>query len=450
MSDMAMSAENPYVGAAQGIAGSAAEAYGAGLRFATALREAAAQQAQQQQQQKQQSFQDELEIRKAGGVPFTPPPADSSTFKNANGNGLINRSPSATQQPPQWGQPAPPDAKRIVRDAQGRQWLMPDPDEKDAKANATETGGLLEEGAEQVYPKYVQGATPAGGATPDPVSTGMFGREQGGEEVPKSRVVTPAGGTQGYYVPTADEKAAADMRHHIAVLHAEHDENGVGLPDALARQYEKTHNLPQGSLNGVKFPGTVIGNLLEHMTPTEHKENHDDWVRIASDPKSSPDEQKRANAALKLDDKYYQGRKEPKEAKSDQPKPATPAQSAGIERRKKASLVRAEAAFKKARAAALTPEERQSAEDDLNKAKQDAQDTYEEEIERYGGSTGGAGGQGPGAGNPAASAQNPAPGAKAAPKSAGLAQVRAYAKQKGIPEAKAIKEFKGAGYTIGQ
>lgn len=437
-------AENPYVASANGFAGDAASAYGAGLRFATALREAADQQQQQQQKTRQQSFSDEMEIRKQGGVPYQQP---QDILPSGKASGLIPRDPK-TVAAQQQGQGVDP--SRIVTDAMGRKWLMPDPADKDAKANATETAGLLEKGARPVDPNgNVQQMTDVPRYRMDESGkmqdTGMFGINA---PAPAGRTVTPAGGKRSYYMPTSDENAAADMRKHVAILHAEHDESGVGLPDALARTYEQTHHLPQGSLNGVKFPAAVIGNLLEHMSPAEHKENHDDWVRIATDPKSSADEKKRANDALKLDDKYYQGRKEPKESG---PKAATPTQSAAIERRKKAALMVAEKNFKKAREAALTPEDRKQAEDDLSTAKQQAQDTYEEEIERFGGSTSEAAA--------AKSTPKAAPVAKATPRPAKLphsgesvtiGQVRAMAKKFGDSEADAIRKAKAMGYAITQ
>ena len=67
-----MDTGNPALGAAAGAASAASQTYAAGLRAAQALREAAAQKQQLDQKQRQQQFQDEFEIRKAGGVPYQP------------------------------------------------------------------------------------------------------------------------------------------------------------------------------------------------------------------------------------------------------------------------------------------------------------------------------------------------------------------------------------------
>jgi hypothetical protein len=162
----------------------------------------------------------------------------------------------------------------------------------------------------------------------------------------------------------------------------------------------------------------------------------DNALRDVSDPNASKETKGRGQAFLDADKKHHIEDKEKPDGGAPKVKPATPGQSNAIEARKTRALAKAEAAFKTARAAAISPEDRKAAEDTLNDAKQAAQDTYEQEIERFGGST-----EGGGAGN-----------AKAATGggTATVKDMRAYAKKYKMSEAQAIRALQEQGYAIGR
>jgi hypothetical protein len=291
---------------------------------------------------------------------------------------------------------------------------------------------------------------------------------------PPERVVTPAGGKQGYYVPTDKEQDAAKIRSHLAAVAAEEDQRGWGLPDVLADSYEQMYHLPKGSMRGVKLRHEATAAFFSKLgKQKEEKEpSYEHWINVATDPNASAEDRKRAQAAIALHKQRATA------GGGNEPKPASPAQLKSIVSAKHAALAKAEQEYLKAvkpqiAGIPVAADEINAAREQLRQAKQAAQDQYEESLMSLGypvehldvaaepaytetaqqkpGKAASPAAPAPPPSKPAApSAQKtPAP-AKTAPKTARLIDVRDYAKATGLTEAAALKAFKAAGYSIGQ
>jgi hypothetical protein len=174
-----MGTYNPSLGASGEAASSAMSGAGS---IAAALDRAATQHQQLQQQQVQQAKEEDADYWKAIGSgqaqPFQP------YTESKDSSGLVKRTPNA---------PPGPGAVRTLP-ISGRQLYYP----TDAEKNAGKD--------KQQNFTDVMTALDRGGRAASPPSTLM----QGGSATPTddpTRVVTPPGGKQGYYIPTDDEKA---------------------------------------------------------------------------------------------------------------------------------------------------------------------------------------------------------------------------------------------------
>jgi hypothetical protein len=209
-----------------------------------------------------------------------------------------------------------------------------------------------------------------------------------------SRVITPPGSTQGFYVPTQDETNAAATKQKGDEAKAVNDANSYSAP-WLSQALESHMGVPTGSLTGVQLPKQALPGMLQQMfkpdpvakTVTPH---------IEKDTNDNGDVTTRAfdqTAGTKLWSNTEKGigprRKDPDAQGNGGPKPPTNTQLNAVSNKMKVSLARAEAAFKKAMGNAkiggyTDTEAAGQALADLHTAKQGAQDTYEQELQQYG------------------------------------------------------------------
>ena len=445
-----MDTGNPALGAAAGAASAASQTYAAGLRAAQALREAAAQKQQLEQKQRQQQFQDEFEIRKAGGVPYQP---YNETAPDPSG--LKKRVPN-----PNAGNRA-----NVMTDSLGRQWLMPDPSAVAQGKNfsdsmqAVQHGGIPVSDQGQVRdpndnrPRY--SADEQGNLTPK-----GYGLNVPASGLPGS-VVTPPGGKQQYYMPTEDEKNAVGLRGELAKHAAKADAEGWLPPKSIREHLEKKAGLQPGSLEGVSIPHEAVASTFGKILGAEKEDKVHIVTNDAGDVTGLETE-----TGKKLWTAKGVGPRRKDPADPNAPKPPSATQLRQVTTTKARALAKAEQDFVKARKAAAAIGDTQGAkeaEDDLTKAKQAAQDEYEQSIEALVGhpmehvEVSGAGPQrgaqdkvdtGKPGGSTKTPAAQPAPQARAAPKAASLEKVRAYAKTHGMTEAQAIRAAQKDGYTV--
>lgn len=220
-----------------------------------------------------------------------------------------------------------------------------------------------------------------------------------------------------------------------------------------------------------KPQGTGISFSPKKPADKPEKEGLDHWVSVATDPDSSPDEVKRAKAAINLHNSNTAGALAAarKLADAQNEKPLSPSAARQITQKKFNDLKSADTAYAKANAEAVTPEEKQSALAARQQARQNAQLDYEQSISAAtgkdiphnswadnpaspapsGGSAAPATAAKPAQATPR-TATAPAPATPNAPgkKVASIATVRAYAKKNNLSEAAAIRAAKGEGFQI--
>lgn len=270
---------------------------GVTVNLAQNLRSAAAQQQKLAAQQAQQTFNDELEIRKAGGVPYEPLKAEP----NPDPKSLTRRSPNAAQQDI--------DPGRIITMPDGRRWLMPDKSVLTPEQQATQTRegtgqllGALEKGAQPVTPSSsdpqgnVQrmGDVPRFLETADPndpnAQSQLVPEARSGVNVPVSDqpgTVVESGGKK-IYVPTQAEKSGQEIREKTSQASAMQDADGWTLPEALARAAAKHAGLPENALIGVKLPHETVADAFKASLAGAPKENNESPIPGYQGPKGGP------------------------------------------------------------------------------------------------------------------------------------------------------------------
>jgi hypothetical protein len=254
---------------------------GVSINLAQNLRTAAAQQAKLAAQQQQQDFQDELELRKAGAVPYEPLKAQP----NADPHSLTRRSPNPAQQDI--------DRSRIVTMRDGRQWVMPDksqltPEQQNTQQHQS-TGDLLSalrEGARPVSPSAMDpagtvqqnGDIPRMLETADPndpnAQSQLVPEARSGVNLPVSDqpgTAFSAGGKQ-LYMPTDAEKSEQALREKTSQASAMQDAEGWVLPDSLARAAAKHAGLPEDALIGVKLPHETVSEAFKSASGPEKQD----------------------------------------------------------------------------------------------------------------------------------------------------------------------------------
>lgn len=294
------SGNNPSLGAAADAGQSAISAYSAGLQFATALRAAAEQQRQHAQQERKQQLKDELDAAVKHHDAdmkmrdkYTP--YDNSLPEGADGRPTLMsaRDGSSPTAPPVRGNP-----NDVVTDPWGGKWT-PKPDKPEATPQqvfADETtlrkdgGAPLDAGGNapqmQNVPRF---RADAQGHLTD---TGMFGIDG---PPPQESVRTPPGGTRSFYMPSSDELAAVKQRQD-----ARGEAAKPGTPQINTKDFTSPVAIDpkKGTATPITLPAGVTPNEKPEKEP--RKETLDDWVRIATDPATSPEDKKRANAAIDL------------------------------------------------------------------------------------------------------------------------------------------------------
>gem|GEM_PF-6095086 len=259
-----MSAENPY--AAASAHGGGAQA---GLDFVRQLREAANQQQQLQAQGQQKAFNDELELRKQGYVPYyqNSGPADPS-----QPNGLKTRTPVQGASP-----------SDTVTTPDGRKWVKAPPQltpEQQATQQHQGNGDLLtalKDGARPVSP---QGTVQQYGDIPVQrmdESGNLSNTGRSGVNLPVSDQPGTAMsiGGQKLYMPTEAEKSEDDLRKKTTQASAMQDAEGWVLPDSLARAAAKHAGLPDDALVGVKLPHETVAEAFKAGTTPDKPERPD-------------------------------------------------------------------------------------------------------------------------------------------------------------------------------
>jgi len=426
-----MSTENPYVGAAARAGADAAS----GMEMVQRLRTTAAQQQQLAYQQRQKEFAAEMEIRKEGGVPYQPYVVDPT----AGSNGLQRRAPN----------PAQNDKTRVVTTPGGQQFYMPEKAEKPTASpqqTYSDTAALLEKGATPLN------FTPVPGSDPQAVSP-------------------PGSGGQYYHVPTGDEKAASELANKTKQAEALRQLGTMDVPPELADKLGLKagakatfhdiatayhENLPPEK--DAKQPAAHIttatddaGNIT--ITRTDPDTGKEMWTRVVK------------GAGVKRKDPDAPGK--PSQAEADR-------NQAAVERlQEKQDKLSAQAQeyreladqyqsqigvangekytdpMDKSRMARVANAgSRTALGQGYMRAKTKAE-ALEKQAASFAGEIQTRQQRTPAAAAPPAARapQTPAPQPQPA-KQAGVDSVRAYAQQKGIPLAQAVREFQDSGYSI--
>jgi hypothetical protein len=363
-----MSPENPALGAASSAASGA-------MQLARSLRSAAQQQQQVQAQKDKQSMAEQLDMARLvneGWQVYEP----SSNVQGEPGK-LKTRDYT------------PPPANMVTLPTIGKQLYRPDQTAQQKQAQQrqgfTDLRTMLDQGAEPYNGGNVNQdrGTPrarmdAGGNVTD---TGEFGVNTPPDP---GRLITPPGGYQRYYMPPKSDLLADRLHTEAAAkeptaptVDTEHFSAPVSIDHRTGKVTALT--LPDGVTHDDKTPKYTYN----HFTDDAGRVN---VTRIGAD--GVPQKwDGNTWAALEGNAALGPKRKDPDAAKPE--KQATPAQLNAVEGKKRAGLVRAEVAYKKAMKDATVggytdPDAAKAAGDALLKGKQDAQDAYEQALTEYG------------------------------------------------------------------
>ena len=400
------STANPYIGAA-------AEGGSSAAHLAASLRAAADQQTQLQQQAKNQqatrlhqAFEDRLKMLTDGGVPAEIVTEDSSGLKTRKPNPAL---------------PTDADPSRFV----------PDPTSPTNQRIYMPTDAQREKAKESGKPSYT--------------TSGALGQQ-----------------FEDYLGVKNGTTFPAETLPHL--LQALHDAEPEGQEPETSIKAVDANGNPVALMRGKKSGKLSVQQLPEGVSPAPAKEPTQKSLRWERNENDAGDVVLRAFDPETGDEirKFtYKGEARKKKDPDAEPaqKPPSPAQFRQIETNKQNALAKAKTNLSKALSEAVTPEDRQAATSDYRSALAAAQTGYEAEIAAV---TGKDPGHNPWADAPAKQ-QTDQPQASA-PKSAKpvaapaaaktgkqpvtMQHVRSYAKQKGVSEAQAIREFKDYGYTI--
>ena len=411
-------AENPYVGAAEGFAGSAASNMGASLRYLQGLRDAAAQQQKLQDQQRSESFKNTLEIISKGGVPADMP---------ATGGKVTNPNAGPGQSSGQLGRrntpnpDAPTDGSAITEPISGTRYVIPKKKEGEEKLDDSNS------------------FVPQGDLADRLKSAGVTGR------VPYAHMGTLLEGLNKMEAsPKVDVWHTTDSEGKVHVFKS----------DKSTGETNEVYTEP-GAGKGTK-PTTPKSYQFSY-----HTDDNGTVHVLRGDPESGEVQEIQAikGAGPK--------RKDPDAA--DKPKPPSPAQLRAVTETKGRGLAKAEADYRKELETAITPEDKATAKANLDKAKQATQQEYEESLGalvghdvghfQYSDQATTPSREQTGATAPATPAkaaqpkQAPKPagstGQAAAPKRTTIGTVQRYAKKNGLTIKEAVKRAEAEGFTIG-
>jgi hypothetical protein len=442
----------PDVGQDAGqFANAASSNYGSALRLTQALRAAAQQQQQRADQQRLESFKNELEILKAGGQPDT-----IDTGGTIASGGLGHRQPNTA---------ADPNGSLVTEPISGKRYRVPvpkkgkDPDFLDDTNSFTLGGGVLDNlnaagvnngGQLRIPVKGNEGLlkslSEAHGEKPMEFHTsGPDGSTHVFERDPKSGKWTNVGNFEDTAKPTAAKKA--NRR-----LDTEHFDQPVWIDEDTQE------------ITPAKLPAGVKSQLTpsQQEARTRDQERRDDRAKTEAD-KAQRDAEKKGEATQKAvlalntkEQGHHESRKKYGEVLS---------QIGDIKPGDKGSVIDPDTK-KAVPINDTTREARRKYYQGLYQKATDMVDVYQSQQRQLlgqGGQAGQPAGRAPA--EPEASTTtaaptrrsqyNPAPGTRKNPpgptkgqKTAGLSQVRAYAKKHGITDAQALKKAQSEGYAI--
>lgn len=434
---------NPYLGGHSGAAGS----------IVNAMRAAAAQQQQLQAQQKAQSMKDELAFRykalKDGFEEVLPDAQTSDPTKDINapvkpGPMRVNQSDEAPTGPlleTPWG--------KFTYKGKAKPDATPQQTFSDQRS-------LLEAGA---VPLDKNGNLPTVGMGPYQITAGL----------PPGHTVTPPGSEQAYAPQPQGELKNRLEQAAEAAKSGTHHLDTERFTDADGNVVPLLIDTKTGKSTKVELPEGITHADKAGKRTTYRYEKGDDGIltRFPNEEDGTPQTWKGGKWVTAGD---VVGTKKREPADPNAPKPPTKTQLVGIEAKKATALRQSMQQFQKDMKEVNTGLSEDDADTVLRnhyERMSNAQHAYEQELSAANGNEiphndwadrriegidqkpkakkGPATTQPPPAAAPAASS-SPA----AQPKAATLDHVRAYAQQKGISEAQAVKEFKGAGYSIGQ
>jgi hypothetical protein len=401
------------------------------------------QQAQQQQMLKDQ-FEQELKLREKGYTPFM-----QATGQEASG--LKRRDAQQV------------DPSRVIQDPYGRKWVAPGPDAPATPQQTfTDTRELLDKGArpvdasgnvlqDQQIPRYRQDAftDPVNGSqvlNPTLTDTGRFGINAA---PPEGTTVTPPGSKQAYFMPGEQEKAGLAARLKTASerprVHV--DTEHFSAPVMV--------NEDTNEITPLKLPAGVTHNEKpDAATKYTYGQHTDDNGKVTVTRTGEDGVQKwngKAWVTLGAGEAIGPKRKDPDAPPAE--RPLTPGQKLVEQRfnKRQAEQLRKEAAqhqtsAEKFRGLLATPNGASfkdpvtgqmhpmdvSKRTELARSYMDEQQKAKDALQQ------------------ADEALTGASDDQTAKKSASMAEVGAYAQQKGIPKSQAVREFKAAGYKIGQ
>lgn len=481
-----------------GFAEAASGAYGNALYLAQRLRAAAAQQQQLQQARAQKQFSDELELRKAGYVPFL-----QTTGQDPSGLKRRDTAPGT-------------DPSTLITDPYGHKWvkaapmLTPAQQQTAAHENSDDLMRALEHGGQPVSPQgtvFQNGDIPRYSmpATGPANESNLVATGGAGVNVPPPHpeLVHPIG-SQKIYMPSEGEKLQSRLRaeaKQAEIRNGEKDSTPSIDTEHFSTPVSINHRT--GEVRPLKLPAGVT-----HKDKPDKPEKYtygretDDNGRVTVTRIGEDGAEKwngKSWVPMGAGEQIGPRRKDP-----DAPAKPTAAQIRGIVSKKATGLKRAEEEYARSiqfvqrELAKLKPvakgntageqqrkdildnlnAQKQTALDTLNKAKQATQDEFEESLDSlgypsehfdYSGQR-----RPPAPAQPPAAAAAPAPAQPAGPptssgrplsappastsatpgpgpaKIASVDHIRTYAKQKKIPLDQALQEFRQSGYTIGR
>jgi hypothetical protein len=367
-----MSAENPYMRGHAELGGR--------------LDDAAAQQQKLDEQRRQKEFSDELEIRKAGGVPWEPPAM-----------------PPDEEDPTGWLKKNTP-ANLIVA-PNGKRYALPDKTQPTAAQQATQA----HQGTEDLLTMLNRGGQPVApnGTVNQNTDIPRTAVNASGQEDPGARIGPPSGinvpvpdqsrvvaaGGKQLYMPTEGEKSQQESRIKARDAGNKEEAEGWVLPDSVARHYAKTAGIPETDIVGKKVPHSVVEDAFKKAADTKtpkfaysHFTDHEGRVNVTriGDDGIPQKWDGRQWATMGANERIGPKRKDPDAPAASK---ANPAQLRLITEKKASALREAEKKYSAAvgpAGLAITPEDKQGAAGELAKDKQAAQDEYEESLAALG------------------------------------------------------------------